>query len=359
MDREALRKALMAYQYEGISASLTYPALKKFWFQPVHRMVPAGIHANLITVLGGTCMVLSFLTCLLFTTYRNDSILILSGVLLWVYATFDNIDGTRARATGTSGPLGELLDHGVDTLIVYLTPLGIALCFGVAALPMFVMVSLGALASHASFWEVHRTSKLVTGRASDVDAFLASALLLVVAGVFGARIFMTPLLGSNWAAIDVLVGLTIAAFILQLFSVLFRMGLRNGWVLLPTWATQAALISWYWLSDGAVGILPLAMVLGLAAAYPNLKGIVAHLYRQPFPAVDWPTVVIAVGAPVGALVGGRIGLDPAYLVWTIVVALFVRHLALIAREARTIAGLLGVSVFHLPSNESESAASIS
>lgn len=35
---------------------------------------------------------------------------------LFFYQSFDAIDGKQARRTGTSGPLGELFDHGCDAL---------------------------------------------------------------------------------------------------------------------------------------------------------------------------------------------------------------------------------------------------
>lgn len=35
---------------------------------------------------------------------------------VWTYSTFDNVDGKQARRTGTSSPLGELFDHGCDSL---------------------------------------------------------------------------------------------------------------------------------------------------------------------------------------------------------------------------------------------------
>lgn len=33
------------------------------------------------------------------------------GIGLFIYQSFDAIDGKQARRTGTSGPLGELFDH--------------------------------------------------------------------------------------------------------------------------------------------------------------------------------------------------------------------------------------------------------
>jgi ethanolaminephosphotransferase len=34
----------------------------------------------------------------------------------WLYSTYDNVDGRQARRTHSSSPLGELFDHGVDSL---------------------------------------------------------------------------------------------------------------------------------------------------------------------------------------------------------------------------------------------------
>lgn len=35
---------------------------------------------------------------------------------LFIYQTLDAIDGKQARRTGTSSPLGELFDHGCDSI---------------------------------------------------------------------------------------------------------------------------------------------------------------------------------------------------------------------------------------------------
>ncbi|KAG6764105.1 hypothetical protein POTOM_031563 [Populus tomentosa] len=38
------------------------------------------------------------------------------GLLLFLYQTFDAVDGKQARRTNSSSPLGELFDHGCDAL---------------------------------------------------------------------------------------------------------------------------------------------------------------------------------------------------------------------------------------------------
>lgn len=76
---------------------------------------------NLITLIGLFFMM--FNVCLVYI-YSNDFVgtdapswIYLSfAVGLWLYSTFDNVDGKQARRTGTSSPLGELFDHGCDAL---------------------------------------------------------------------------------------------------------------------------------------------------------------------------------------------------------------------------------------------------
>lgn len=46
----------------------------------------------------------------------------------------DGIDGKQARRTGTSGPLGELFDHGVDSYSAVLIPIYVFSLFGKAEL---------------------------------------------------------------------------------------------------------------------------------------------------------------------------------------------------------------------------------
>lgn len=58
----------------------------------------------------------------------------------------DGIDGKQARRTGTSGPLGELFDHGVDSYSAVLTPIYVFSLFG--------KVELSPLRMHFVTWNV-------------------------------------------------------------------------------------------------------------------------------------------------------------------------------------------------------------
>lgn len=53
------------------------------------------------------------------TTFKEEVpkwVCVFSAIALFVYQTLDAIDGKQARRTGTSGPLGQLFDHGCDAM---------------------------------------------------------------------------------------------------------------------------------------------------------------------------------------------------------------------------------------------------
>ncbi|XP_045461030.1 ethanolaminephosphotransferase 1-like isoform X2 [Harmonia axyridis] len=54
----------------------------------------------------------------------------LGAIFIFLAYTLDGIDGKQARKTGTSGPLGELFDHGLDSYSAGLIPLAVYSIFG-------------------------------------------------------------------------------------------------------------------------------------------------------------------------------------------------------------------------------------
>ena len=70
-----------------------------------------------ITLSGLAFVVVNFLTMLWYNpTLDTDAppwVYASWSVGLFLYQTFDAVDGAQARRTGQSGPLGELFDHGI------------------------------------------------------------------------------------------------------------------------------------------------------------------------------------------------------------------------------------------------------
>lgn len=52
----------------------------------------------------------------------------IGGISVVIYANLDSIDGKQARRTGSSSPLGQLFDHGIDAYVVHLSVSGFMSC---------------------------------------------------------------------------------------------------------------------------------------------------------------------------------------------------------------------------------------
>lgn len=75
---------------------------------------------NLVTLTGFGFVLVNFVSLLWYNSTLDQDcppwVYFSFAVGLFLYQTFDAIDGSQARRTRQSGPLGELFDHSVDAL---------------------------------------------------------------------------------------------------------------------------------------------------------------------------------------------------------------------------------------------------
>merc|ERR1719336_3507136 len=86
-----------------------FVTLVPLWMAP-NLITMAGLIINIVTSL------ILFLCCPTLTEPAPRWATFLCGLGLFIYQTLDAIDGKQARRTKTSSPLGELFDHGCDSL---------------------------------------------------------------------------------------------------------------------------------------------------------------------------------------------------------------------------------------------------
>ncbi|KAI8618302.1 CDP-alcohol phosphatidyltransferase-domain-containing protein [Chytriomyces sp. MP71] len=192
--------ALRAYAYKSIDKSLiANKILNPYWWSVIINYVPAWVAPNLITLTGFLCVVLNVLICLYFSPdllSACPSWCYISFALgLFVYQSLDAIDGKQARKTGTSGPLGELFDHGCDALNT-----GFATFLGVTALNMGqtwwqILAVFSCLANFfLSTWEEYYTGTLYLSECSGpIEGVLSMCLVLVLTAVYGRDIWVIPM----------------------------------------------------------------------------------------------------------------------------------------------------------------------
>ncbi|XP_055685158.1 ethanolaminephosphotransferase 1 isoform X1 [Lutzomyia longipalpis] len=151
---DAHLKGFERYKYSSVDTSLlSVYVMHPFWNWCV-KFFPRWLAPNLITFTGFLLTVATFILIgyydYSFTAADEDEnpiprwVWLVAAIGIFLAYNLDGIDGKQARRTGTSGPLGELFDHGLDSYSAVLIPVYVFTLFGVTDLPpmrMFYVIS--------------------------------------------------------------------------------------------------------------------------------------------------------------------------------------------------------------------------
>lgn len=246
-----------------------------------------------------------------------------------MYQTFDNVDGKQARRTGTSSGLGELFDHGIDSLNCTLASLLETAAMGLGTSKSGVFTALcPCLAMFFSTWETYHTHTLYLGYINGpTEGILLACMFMIMSGYYGPGIWTEPLvklvgdriylLRSLGLTDEVLADLSfrdlwVAFLVVSLllahipFCILNVVKARRarGEPVAPVfleWTPMAV----YTLSIGAWLYSPhstvraenhlvlFCIIMSFVFGRMTTKMILAHLTRQPFPywtVMLWPLV---------------------------------------------------------------------
>jgi len=203
------------YKYSSIDNSplsiyITHP----FWNQCV-KLCPLWLAPNLMTFMGFLLLVANFFLLSFFDPHffstsgggdDEESLRSLYFIPAWAWYfcaasqflahTLDGCDGKQARRTGSSTPLGELFDHGLDSWAALFMPLALYSVFGrsltVSVSPLrFYFVIYGTfLQFFISHWEKYNTGVLFLPWGYDASQIGLSLVFLLTAK-FGAELFIS------------------------------------------------------------------------------------------------------------------------------------------------------------------------
>ncbi|XP_045768580.1 ethanolaminephosphotransferase 1 [Maniola jurtina] len=199
------------YKYNSIDTSiLSNYVMHPFWNWCV-QFCPVWVAPNLLTFTGFLLTVLNFL---LFSYYdygfhaltkenvTNDHIpswvWAVTAVNLFVAYTLDGIDGKQARRTGTSGPLGELFDHGLDSYSTVLIPTCLFSIFGrdeLSPLRFYFVLWNIFINFYLTHWEKYNTGVMFLPWGYDFTMF-GSCILLLVTSLIGPHAWHAALPGG-------------------------------------------------------------------------------------------------------------------------------------------------------------------
>lgn len=200
--------------------------------------MPLWIAPNLITIIG---LIINVLTCTILFIYSPNGTdeaprwaNILCGIGLFVYQSLDAIDGKQARRTNSSTPLGELFDHGCDSVSTVFVIIGLSVSLRLGTSPwfMFITVFLAMFAFYVAHWQTYVTGTLKFGTIDVTEAQLCTYTLFIITGIFGDYFWSMniPVLGLELRFLPVLGAMVATAFsVLTNISIISQGGKgKNG-----------------------------------------------------------------------------------------------------------------------------------
>lgn len=254
---------------------------------------------------------------------------------LWVYQSFDAIDGKQARRTGTSGPLGELFDHGCDAINTTLEVLLSASTLSLGQSWWTVSCLFASLANfYLSTWEEYHTGTLYLSYFSGpVEGILMIIGLHVLSGIYGPGIWLRTfgeIIGPSIQKVPYLSTLLLNEGFLVIGGVGLGMNILNAWLnvmhahrktktsslpallgLLPF--AFSSTLAYLWLNASpdilTQHLVPFIFFLGCTFAYTVGLMITAHVTKAPFPYFNVTQVPLLLGclnANLPKITGGKV-----------------------------------------------------
>ncbi|KAF2808590.1 ethanolaminephosphotransferase 1 [Mytilinidion resinicola] len=304
---------LKTYKYSSVDKSLISRYILKHYWNGFVELLPLWLAPNMVTLLGfffilGNVALLSIYVPDL--VGPGPSWLYYSfAVGLWMYSTMDNVDGKQARRTGTSSGLGELFDHGIDSLNCTLASLleTAAMGYGPTKTGAFTAL-IPCLPMFFSTWETYHTHTLYLGYFNGpTEGLILACTIMILSGYYGPEMWSTPLV-AHFPSLEPHIGQTtfrdlwvpilISSFLIAHLPACIvnvsKARRAQGLSILPLfveWTPMAIFVASTaaWLGSPHSNLLTdnhlvlFCLTMSLVFGRMTTKIILAHLTHQPFP----------------------------------------------------------------------------
>ncbi len=169
------------YEYSLNDESLTTPYLYKWFVDPLLKITPYGLPANIITLFSNLMVLIAFIIVTM--GYINDNYFLywLVPILVFIYLVGDALDGRQARRTKTGSQLGEYFDHFLDSFVSGQT-LGMLMMAYRVPYPFVVFIALycGYLSQSSAFYERYFTNVMYFGKVGSGEGVIVMSLLILI-----------------------------------------------------------------------------------------------------------------------------------------------------------------------------------
>ncbi|XP_049864928.1 cholinephosphotransferase 1 isoform X6 [Pectinophora gossypiella] len=225
-------KRLSEHKYSCTSASILDACLQPWWCWLVSK-TPLWLAPNLITILG---LIVNIVTTLILVWYSPDArqdpprwACALCALGVFVYQSLDAIDGKQARRTGSQSPLGELFDHGCDSISTIFIALGACIAVKLGEYPtwMFFQCFCAMTLFYCAHWQAYVTGTLKLGRIDVTEAQYSIIIIQLLSATLGADFWATQLPTIN-ISLNLAANYLVVVFTLYLIAGYLRVILKGG-----------------------------------------------------------------------------------------------------------------------------------
>ncbi|EQC26541.1 hypothetical protein SDRG_15633 [Saprolegnia diclina VS20] len=354
----AALKGIAAYEYHPGALTWLDTKFNLYW-NAVVNLLPTWVAPNVITLVG-TAITVS--TSLVFfqsvptmTETAPPHLYLVCAIGLFLYQTCDAIDGKQARRTGSSSPLGQLLDHGGDAICNVFSNLAVGVAIGTGpTLGLLLLLSSTSVVFFLAQWEEYHTGTLRCGNGyvGVTEGLLLLMALHVVTAFCGHAFWDTPVT-SSLSVRDTLLLLVAVAMTLQGYDNVQmvcaaidtqqqpRCSKTQALLqLVPTASIVLGSVVWMQSDDVAAYGYPFFLAIGLSHVTLSSRMIVSHMCKIPF--AGQADMVCLLGAALAALVSTNVhGATIATVYLSVVVGM---HSCYMANVVREIGAYLGICV---------------
>jgi len=213
-------EGVKAYAYKGGDYTPLDNFLNANLWTPAAKLLPTWMAPNLITLVGLTTVILSFFLLVSYCPNFQGSapawVYFFVGFCVFFYQTMDAMDGKQARATNSASPLGQLFDHGCDSVSSTFLTLGVctSMNLGVSLETMLFLFSV-QLPFFIAQWQEYHTHIMVhaMGWVGVTEAQFFTISIHLLSGLFGPQLFQLQLGPIKLNQLIVLVQIGLGLFV--------------------------------------------------------------------------------------------------------------------------------------------------
>jgi len=275
------------------------PYLQPFWNWTVSK-TPDWIHPNVLTLTG---LIVNITTSLILVYLAPDGNTDLPGwstflfaLGLFIYQTLDAIDGKQARRTNTSGPLGELFDHGCDAISTVFVAIAtcVAVKLGEFSSWMLYQSIASSILFYCAHWQTYVTGELKFGAFDVTEAQFVIMFLHLLTALLGTQIWTSTL------KLPIVYAITFSAIfpLFAYFKVILAGGAGKGGssiahtsILSPLLPLGVIVVPGIVICKKSPLLLEqnpclYLLMFSLAISKPTIKLVVAHMTKSEISTID-------------------------------------------------------------------------